>query len=180
MHVDLLTYLGREWKTLSRQLAVQGLMQENARLWSEREAFAASQACWNPPQPAYGPDQWLGVGVGGGQGYDRNCMGAVMDVLKASVGSLMPHQEQSLYLGALAPLGDRGSGFPFSTPGSGVHGGHGSFSRANLMDLFNMVSGGACTMAQPAPGGWQQARTGSLGDATQAASGSGPGTGLSS
>ena len=107
-----------------------------------------------------------------------------MDVLKASVGSLMPHKEESL-LGALAPTGDRGSGFPFTPHGPGAHGGHGSFSRANLMDLFNMVSRGACTMAQPAPGGWHQTRTGSLGDSTQAASqmgaresrGSGPGTG---
>ena len=41
-----------------------------------------------------------------------------MDVLKASFGSLTPHKEQGL-LGALAPSGDRGGGFPFLQQGFG-------------------------------------------------------------
>ena len=74
---------------------VQGLLQENARLWSEREAMTAFQGGWSHgsqfpwPQGVWGDGQVQGKGP----------MGVVMEALRSSVGSSSAHKDKGM-LGA--------------------------------------------------------------------------------
>ena len=120
---------------------MQSLLQENARLWSEREAFAAHHGAWGPQPGGFGQQQsWFGSVLGEGMGHERNVMGAVMEALKASMGS-MPSPKERGMLGNLGmPVEHSGSGL-FPRQDAGFLGGCGSMAKGSLMELFNMVSG---------------------------------------
>lgn len=120
---------------------MQSLWQENARLWSEREAFV-NQGMWRQQAGSYGPQQsWLGNVLGEGLGHERSGMGAMMEVMKSTFGSGAVPRERGM-LGALsAPVESSGGGI-FQRQDPGVLHGLGSLSRGSLMEFFNMVSGG--------------------------------------
>ena len=118
---------------------VQSLVQENSRLWSEREFFAAGQGGWHAAPGAFGGQPpWMGGPMTVGHPQE-SMMGAMMEMMKASFSQAT----QPRGGGLLGPLtgGDRG-GFLSSggqDHGQGIFGG---FPKGNLMDLFNLVSGG--------------------------------------
>ena len=145
---------------------VGGLLQENARLWTEREAFA-NQGAWRQHPSAYSAQQtWLGNVMGDGVNQERNMMQAMMEVMKSSVGSVMSPKDRGL-LGALAnPVEHGGSGlFPrhdsgfFARHDPGVPAGHGPMHRGSLMEFFNMVSSAGFLGSMPGHGGMDYGRS---------------------
>ena len=127
---------------------VQGLMQENAGLWSEREAMTAFQGGWSHGSQF----PWPQGGWGDGQAQGKGPMGVVMEALRSSMGSSSAHKDKGM-LGALGLPGERfGSGAP-SYYEQGMFGGPPSVSRGNLMELFNMVSGLGQAFSLPSTGG---------------------------
>lgn len=134
---------------------VQGLMQENARLWTEREMFATQQAGWNQSFPYGGQPAWMASGLGDGQA--RGYMGSMMDAMKSVLGSQFSQSDGGL-LGALAMPGERSSGFSQPRMESGVFGNQSSGTRGNLMDMFNMVAGVGQAMSMHSQGGFDLAK----------------------
>lgn len=122
------------------KVMMSGLLQENARLWSEREAFAASQNAWRQQASSYGPPQsWLGNVLGEGMGHERNAMSALMEVMRSSWNA--PQKDRGL-LGALANPPEYGHGGFFPRHDQGFPGGCGAMAKGSLMELFNMVASG--------------------------------------
>ena len=117
---------------------VQGLVQENARLWSEREAYSYGQGGWgHPPGGSYGPQPWYG-GMPS-QRQERSPIEVMMDMMKSSLGAAAPSRDRGL-LGPLALPSDQGGSFLPTRQDGGGFGGQSSMPRGSLMELFNLVS----------------------------------------
>ena len=134
-----------------------GLMQENARLWSEREAMVGHGA-WRQHPGACGPPQsWAGSVMGEGFGQERTMVHAMMEAMRSSMGVVAPPKDRGM-LGAPATPIEHGHGGFFHGHDSGFLGGFGASTKGNLMDMFNMVAGmGHWGSMQRAGQDWGQA-----------------------
>ena len=110
------------------RLMFHGLLQENARLWSEREV--AGPGGWGQHVMPFGSQQsMLGGVLGEPQG--RDVLGALMDIMKPSWGSSFSQSDKGL-LGALSMPVDLGGGWMSSRPEQGFFGGSTQAHRGNL------------------------------------------------
>lgn len=120
------------------------LMSENARLWTERESWAAGQGNrgWGNPSLAFNhPPPWVYGMMSEGQQREKNMMDSLLEALRSSWVS-SGHGEQKGLLGPLSSGGDcggRGAVHGLSGDQGGLHG-HFGGPRASLMEVFNRVS----------------------------------------
>ena len=121
---------------------IQGLVAENARLWSERDAWMHAQ---HHGRMSFSQDQWCHpqpwpMSAVEGLARDRSFVGSMFEAVKMSVGSPGVPKDKGL-LGALGN-GDRGGlrGHESLLPDYGVPQQQPSVPRASLMDVFNRVS----------------------------------------
>ena len=123
---------------------LRGLMSENARLWTERESWAAGQGNhgWGNPSLAFNhPPPWVYGMMSEGQQREKNMMDSLLEALRSSWVS-SGHGEQKGLLGPLSSGGDcggRGAVHGLSGDQGGLHG-HLGGPRASLMEVFNRVS----------------------------------------
>ena len=104
-----------------------GLMSENARLWTERESWAAGQGNhgWGNPSLAFNhPPPWVYGMMSEGQQREKNMMDSLLEALRSSWVS-SGHGEQKGLLGPLSSGGDcggRGAVHGLSGDQGGLHG----------------------------------------------------------
>ena len=80
---------------------MQGLLQENAKLWSEREMFASGHGNWGHAHGHFGFQQpHLGSLLGEQQGPMRNPLGPMFEAVKSMWGPMFQQQDRGL----LGPL----------------------------------------------------------------------------
>ena len=119
------------------KMMIHGLLQENSRLWSEREAFS-NQGGWNQTPMSGGFQQsMLGGLLGDASGHGRNPLNALLEMF--AWGQPSSQNDKGL-LGALSRPVDRGGAWCSSWPEQGMFGGQTQAHRGNLMELFNLVS----------------------------------------
>ena len=117
---------------------LRGLMSENARLWTERESWAAGQGNhgWGNPSPAFNhPPPWVYGMMSEGQQREKNMMDSLLEALRSSWVSLGDGGQK----GSGGDCGGRGAVHGLSGDQGGLHG-HFGGPRASLMEVFNRVS----------------------------------------
>ena len=138
------------------RMMMQGLLQENAKLWSEREMFASGHGNWGQAHGQFGFQQpHMGSLLGEQQGPMRNPLGPMFEAVKSMWGPMFQQQDRGL-LGPLSMPGDRNGVFPPSRTESGWLGSQMHLPRGNLMELFNMVSGGGFSGSMISPGAFDR------------------------
>ena len=114
---------------------LRGLMSENARLWTERESWAAGQGNhgWGNPSLAFNhPPPWVYGMMSEGQQREKNMMDSLLEALRSSWVS-SGHGGQK---GSGGDCGGRGAVHGLSGDQGGLHG-HFGGPRASLVNGLN-------------------------------------------